>query len=405
MGRNEDTGEDTDAGARTGAGSVVRRTRRGPRRRVSHPRALTVGLALLLTQIGSLVAPAYACGCGAMVGEREQRIVVDGEESVVRWDGGREQIVMSLTVGGDAEKAAWVMPVPNRATVRLGDPELFTQVREAVEPVYRDRYYFWPREGDWPLDTNDGAGAPPGAAAPGDAGVGVVGRQRLGPFDVARLTATDPAALENWLEDNGFALPERLEAALTPYVEQRWEYVAVRLAPDADGGKPLTGTLDPLHLSFDSDTLVYPMRLSRLATTPQSLDLYVLADHRMEPRDAIGGAAPRVEFAGRVPRGSGALAEFAEGTPFLTAISQSFPEPGRISGDHELRRAATDAEYQQVFHVDRLRRVGGIPAWFLTVAGAAALVVAGAVVAVRRARARRGALAGEPAPDYLRRNS
>jgi hypothetical protein len=369
----------------------------------SRARILAVVLALLGIQLGSLlIAPAYACGCGAMLPDAQRRVSVDREESVVRWDGRREQIVMSLTVGGDAERAAWIMPVPNRATVRLGDPELFDEVREATAPVYRDRYYFWPRNGDWPLvEGDDTAGAPmPGDAA--GAGVGVVGRQRLGAFDVARLTATDPAALEDWLRDNGFTFPARLRQALEPYVEQRWEYVAIRLAPDADG-MALAGTLDPIHLSFAADAPVYPMRLSRLAAQPQSLGLYVLADHRMEPRDTIGGAPPRVTYAGRVAKESGALAELAEGTPFLTALTQEFPVPSRISGDHRLGRAASDATFQEVVYTDRLRTVAGIPAWLLTVGG---LVAAAVALVVRRRsvrrRSRRAALAGGSSPDYLR---
>ncbi|MFJ8080878.1 DUF2330 domain-containing protein [Streptomyces sp. NPDC096205] len=374
-----------------------------------HLRVLTVLLALLGVQLGTqLVAPAYACGCGAMLPDARQRVQVDREESVVRWDGGREQIVMRLTVGGDARRAAWIMPVPHRATVRLGDPGVFDELASATAPVHRDRHYFWPRDGDWPFDSTDGdtAGAPPraDAAAPG---VGVVGRQRLGPFDVARLTATDPDALEGWLRDNGFTFPERLRVALRPYVELGWEYVAIRLAPDATqtpSGSPspspspsyglpsggvLAGALDPLHLSFAAEEPVYPMRLSRLAATPQSLGLYVLADHRMEPRSRIGGERPEVTFAGRLTTaGSGPLARLAQGTPYLTAITQEFPEPSRISGDHELTRAATDTPYQQVIHDGRLLMVGGVPAWLLTVGGGLVLAT-GAAVVVFRTRGRR----------------
>jgi hypothetical protein len=349
-------------------------------------RVLPVVLALLALQLGSLVAPAWACGCGAMVPDEEQQVSVGREESVVRWDGLREQIVMRLTVDGDAERAAWIMPVPHRATVRLGDPELFDELHSVTAPVHRDRYHFWPQDGDWPLVTDgDGAGAPPpgaGAAPP----VGVVDRQRLGPFDVARLTATDPGALDGWLDANGFTLPPRLEGALRPYVQKRWEYVAVKLAPQ-NAGEPLTGALDPIHLTFRADEPVYPMRLSRLARTPQSLGLYVLAAHRMEPVSRIGGERPRIGYAGRVTKQSGPLAELASGTPFLTAIGQEFPFPAEISGDHVLRRAASDGAFQQVVYEDRLRKVAGVPAWLLTVTGGLALVVAAvALIAVRRSR-------------------
>ncbi|MEW2624568.1 DUF2330 domain-containing protein [Streptomyces sp. NPDC048106] len=347
-------------------------------------RILTVVLTLLGIQLGWLIAPAWACGCGAMVVDPAQRIAVSSEQSVLRWDGRQEQIVMRLTVTGDARHAAWIMPVPHRATVRLADPAVFDQLAAAVAPVHRTRHHFWPRHGDWPFDDHaDGAAAAP---APADGAVGVVGRQRLGPFDVARLTATDPAALDGWLRANGFTLPARLKTALAPYVAEHWEYVAVRLAPDT-AGTALRGALDPLHLTFAADHAVYPMRLSRLATTPQSLGLYILAAHRMRPRTAIGGPPPRTVFAGRLTDPGAALGALARGTPYLTALTQEFPRPARIRGDHELRRAATDAPVRQVTYDDELDRIAGVPAWLLTVGGLAALLAAAvAVIAVRRAR-------------------
>ncbi|WP_406367615.1 DUF2330 domain-containing protein [Streptomyces sp. NBC_00645] len=340
-----------------------------------------------MLQLGSLVAPAYACGCGAMVPEARRHVGVGRELSAVRWDGREEQIVMSLTVTGDAREAAWIMPVPHRTTVELGSSALFDQLTAATAPEHRTRHHFWPHDGDWPFthDTDTAAAPRAGATAPS---VDVVGRERLGPFDVARLTATDSGALGDWLADNGFRLPSRLDRALRPYVDLGWEYVAIRLAPEKSG-TPLGGTLDPLHLTFASDELIYPMRLSRLAQTPQSLGLYVLAAHRMEPRTAIGGDRPEVVYAGRVEAASDPLARFTEGgTDYLTAIDQEFPRPSLISGDHHLRRTATDAAHRRVIHEDRLLRVGGTPVWLLT-AGGALLLTAVVVGAFVRARGRR----------------
>ncbi|MGW6710443.1 DUF2330 domain-containing protein [Streptomyces sp. NPDC054956] len=347
------------------------------RERLGGPRAGVLVGALLATQLGSLISPAYACGCGAMVPDGTSRIGVSRETSVVRWDGRTEQVAMRFEVNGDAKRAAWIMPVPGRATVRLGDATLIPQLVDLTGPEYRTRSYFWPRRGDWPLDSGraDTAGAvPPGS---GEARVGVVGRERLGDFDVARLTATDPDALGDWLDSNGFRLPDGLTAELKPYDDQRWEYVAVRLVPREPGG-PLRGTLDPLLIRFESDTLVYPMRLSRLAKSAQSLGLYVLADHRMEPASPIGGSEPEVTFAGRITP-TGPVAEFAGTAPvFLTAIDQSFPVPSRIDADHELRAAAADAAYRRIVYRDELATAGGVPVWMLTVAG----VLAAAVLAV-----------------------
>lgn len=349
-------------------------------------------IALLALQFGSLVAPAHACGCGAMIPDRNAQISVGRETSVVAWDGRTEQIVMRFTVGGNTPRAAWIMPVPSRAEVALGDAALFGELVRAAAPEHRERPYFWPRGGDWPFDDTDGAGA--GAPPPGGAGVDVVGRERLGDFDVARLTATDPAALSGWLEENGFDLPEGLDADLRPYVDRGWEYVAVRLAPRA-GGAVLRGALDPLHITFASDELVYPMRLSRRAATPQSLGLFVLAAHRMEPVSSIGGREPEVTFAGKVAP-TGAVGRLTGGTErFLTVLDQSFPDPGRIDGDHELRAAAHDTPFRRVVYEDELLTFAGIPVWLLTSGGAAALLAA---VAGWTLRTRRGRAAAPPAP-------
>jgi hypothetical protein len=53
----------------------------------------------------------------------------------------------------------------------------------------------WPESSSGGLET---AGARPGS------GVVVLGRQRIGPFDVTRLRADDPAGLARWLSDNDF---------------------------------------------------------------------------------------------------------------------------------------------------------------------------------------------------------
>ncbi|KIF04391.1 hypothetical protein PL81_18975, partial [Streptomyces sp. RSD-27] len=127
-------------------------------------RIVALLLALLAVQTASLIGPAYACGCGAMVPDEGSRIGVDRESSVVRWDGRTEEIAMRFTVGGDARRAAWIMPVPGRATVRLGNPGLFPELSALTRPERRTRTHFWPRGRDWPFSfglTGGAAAAPP----------------------------------------------------------------------------------------------------------------------------------------------------------------------------------------------------------------------------------------------------
>jgi len=167
-------------------------------------------------------------------------------------------------------------------------------------------------------------------------------------------------------------------------VADRWEIVAIQLAP-ADQGAPLTGGLQPLRLSFRSDTVVYPMRLSRSATMPQYVDLYVLADHRMDPTAVpVAGYKPTLEFAGHIgPDVAPPLAPYVGDGAFLTGWSDHIYDPAYIDGDYVFERAASDTPYQQVIY--RTRNHGDITGLILIAALGSAVVVI-VVVLARRAR-------------------
>jgi hypothetical protein len=331
--------------------------------------------------VPNVAAPAWACGCGAYIPDRAGASVVD-ERAMVAWDGETQDILMSFNVSGSSDTAAWVMPVPSAAQVSLGDTEVFEELGRLTAPrvEYRDS---WSPTFTWLLpgaaSSLETAGAPGGA-------VDVLGRQRIGPFDVTRLAANDPAALATWLADKGFPRPDGLDANLAPYIADHWEIVAIQLAP-AQAGESLTGGLQPLRLSFASDKLVYPMRLSRSATTPQTVDLYVLADHRMDPESVpVAGQQPSLEFAGHVERTdlSPALAAYVGEGAFLTQWKNYIHEPELIDGDYVFGPAASDTPFQHVIY--RTRDRGDITGLVILAVLTSCVVVLIVVVARRRHR-------------------
>jgi hypothetical protein len=329
--------------------------------------------------VSSVAAPAWACGCGAYIPDRAGASVVD-ERAMVAWDGKTQDILMSFNVSGSSDKAAWVMPVPSAAKVSLGDTEVFEELGRLTAPRVEYRDSWWPTF-TWLLT---GAASPSETAgAPGGA-VDVLGRQRIGPFDVTRLAANDPTALTTWLADKGFPRPDGLDANLAPYIANHWEIVAIQLAP-AQAGESLTGDLQPLRLSFTSDKLIYPMRLSRSATTPQTVDLYVLADHRMDPESVpAAGQKPSLEFAGHVERAdlSPALAAYIGDGAFLTHWNHYIHKPELIDGDYVFEPAASDTPFQHVIY--RTRDHGDITGLILLAVLASCVVVLIVVLARRR---------------------
>jgi hypothetical protein len=343
-------------------------------------RAFSAVLALLLAgSLTSLAGPAWACGCGAYIPDRPGAGVVD-ERALIAWDGRTEDILMSFGVRGSSERAAWVMPVPSAARVTLGENAVFDDLAAVTAPrvEYHDSWwptFSWLTQGGAALD---GVGArPPG-------GVAVLATQRIGPFDVTRLAGDDPAALAGWLGANGFPQPPGLNDNLAPYLQRGWEIVAIQLAPDGTGA--LTGALQPLRLSFASERVVYPMRLSRAASAPQSVHLAVLAEHRMDPSTVpVPGATPILRYAGHLDEGTApaTLAPYLAAGTFLTSWTDYIGEPAQIENDYVFTRAAADTPHQQV--IRRTRERGDITGALL-LAAAIAAAAAAAVLALRRGR-------------------
>ena len=132
------------------------------------------------------------------------------------------------------------------------------------------------------------------------------------------------------------------------------------------------------------------MRLSRSATVPQTVDLYVLADHRMDPNAApVPGALPMLEYAGRVDERTSApaLAPFLARGTFLTRWSDFIAQPEKIDGDYVFAQSDTDADFQKVVYVTRQRGdVTGLLILGALGAGALTTTVLLVLLAIRRTR-------------------
>ncbi|WUJ70745.1 DUF2330 domain-containing protein [Kribbella soli] len=328
--------------------------------------------------IAAGVTPAWACACGGYLPDAQSRARAYGENALVQHDGGTEKITLSMAINGISKKAAWIMPVPAAAKVELGDDQLFYRLDRLRRPkiVYKKTY--WPFRDLGIMDNSRGLA---GEAAPGS-GVNVRQQMVLGPFAVARLTGSTGTAVTDWLRTNGYVVPATLAANLTPYLTEKWEIVAVKLAPKRDG-ESLSGATPPLRLTFASERIVYPMRLSKGATTSQTVTVYVAAEHRVDATKLPDASVkPELLFAGRVE-------DDALTTPatFLTAYTATYSEPGRITDDFTFAPAATDAEYQRVEVVttnDGFWSTVGVLFGGLLLIGVVAAVIAR--VLVRRSR-------------------
>jgi hypothetical protein len=329
--------------------------------------------------VGVGVAPAWACACGGFLPDAESQARAYGENALVRFDAGEEEIVLSMAVQGQSKKAAWIMPVPAAAKVSLGEDDLFTRLQLMTRPetVYRKTYWPFRDLGLGSRGPGDSAGAAPGS------GVDVRQQMVLGPFEVVRLAGSTGASVTDWLGANGYVVPAGLAANLTPYLTEKWEIVAVKLAPKKAGGS-MSGATPPLRLTFASPRIVYPMRLSKGASTTQTVTVYVAAPYRVDASKLPDAdVKPELLFAGRVT----GYAELPAPASFVTAYSATYREPGRITDDFAFTQAATDDEFRRIRYVTENE---GRPVTLAIVLGVPLLIAGGFFVHRARAGRKRG---------------
>ncbi len=348
---------------------------------------VTVFLAAL-----ALVAPdpARACACGAFVGEESSTVQVEEEVAAIAWDGQTERMILSLAALSQANEAALLLPTPAPATVQLAEEGMFDELDDLTSPEVEVEYYWWPRDRDTSMD---------GGGAPG--GVSVLETVDLGPVEATVLDASNPDDLAQWLEEHDYVMDDSLAQAVRPYVTEGWYYVAVRLTAPGN----LTGTIPPLDISFESSSMVYPMRMSAAANNAQTVRTYVFAEQRMARADASAdGSRIETRYAG-VPDTSTVQSDtltelFADG-PYLTVVDQTFFNPStEIVSDFIFERSSNGGDVQEVTVVQELRTIAGFAAGpFLLVSGlAVAVVVTGFLVARRRRRRRLQVVPPVPAP-------
>jgi hypothetical protein len=221
----------------------------------------------------------------------------------------------------------------------------------------------------------------------------VESRQQIGPLDVVTLTSGDATALTQWLQRNGFAAEPAVATSAGPYTEMGWTFVAVGLRPDGLHAM-LDGALDPLQIHFATAQPVYPMRLSAMATEPETVHLFVLSEHRTELITADQGrsASCADQLAGR-DLGPALTKVVAGGPTYLTRFDGQL-DPTAISDDIHFRTAPSDDSLgvapetpaaDTSGHVTTSSNVG------LLVGIAAAIVAAGGLVWLAVSRRARGA--------------
>ena len=297
-------------------------------------------IAVLLLLSFTFILPDPTSADGAFFYGYYQDLIEPAQKAMIVYDGDIEDLIIQVKFEGKVRDFAWVVPTPNYPDVEEANRVLFVELSDLTRPPtdYGDIYY--------------GCGCVAGGdrLAPKEGGVDIWEEKQVGNYSVTILSADDPQALIKWLGNNGYVFPDTAQSIVEYYVENNWFFVAMKIDAstlEVDEEGRIYGAIEPVRLSFTSDTIIYPMKLSSLsaAKTKNEILLYIFADYRIHLSGASLEYAHCVEEK-ELDREYPTLAKIVDRKMFLSKL-RIFLSAEEMNDDLLLYSASNNKEYVQ----------------------------------------------------------
>ncbi|HSO39834.1 MAG TPA: DUF2330 domain-containing protein, partial [Labilithrix sp.] len=204
---------------------------------------------------------------------------------------------------GDPSEFAWVLPVRPGTTVEISHDEWIaaldaTTQPTIIQPQSQPLGGFGGGFGDDSYGGGGGCacGAMSSASALDSASAGpqnvdggaappppvqVVRQEVVGPYETVIVRSDKPKALEQWLQDHGYAVPDTMLPIITAYTALKLDFVALRLRPGQG-----VRSMRPVRIVSPGADPTLPLRMVAAGIGSHvGLTLYVLSEGRYRPQN------------------------------------------------------------------------------------------------------------------------
>jgi len=240
--------------------------------------AAALGAALSI--VPPLERDARACG-GCFHPPEESPTVVTDHRMILSVSKEQSTLYDQVKYQGNPSSFAWVLPISGTVDVGLSADVVFQQLDQITRTTIISPPQNCPPRPN--CQTRNGAlgASAPAAADAGSSGVQVTKQEVVGPYLTVQLKATDPNALQSWLQQNGFAVPADVQPVVNQYVAERFDFLALKLIP----GKGVQD-MRPVRVTTRGASAVLPLRMVAAGTgATVGISLWVIAEGRYEAQN------------------------------------------------------------------------------------------------------------------------
>ena len=254
------------------------------RTRLAFGAAAVVASAVALT-------PNTADACGGCFVPATENTVVTGHRMAMSISTTQSVLWDQIQYAGNPEDFSWVLPIKPGGRVEVSTDAWFETLEAATTVTVQA-----PPEGcgssggsGFGCGSADSVGAAPNAyGGYADDGVQVVHKGTVGPYETVTLSATDPSALNDWLEGHGYSVPDDIQPTIDAYVDENFDFIALKLQPGQG-----VQQMRPVRVISPGAVYSLPLRMVAAGTgSNTSVILYLISEGRLQTANFDNGYVP-----------------------------------------------------------------------------------------------------------------
>ena len=237
--------------------------------------------------IGAAIAasPLIMSFCGFYVSKADGTLKNKTSQVILVRDGNKTVITMYNDFKGDTKDFAMVVPVPvvlRKDDIKVVDQSIFQKLNDYSAPRLVE---YWDEnpcneyeklEDKAPM-ANKSLSEVLVTSAYGlkRSSVKIEAQYLIGEYDILILSAKESNGLKNWLNENGYKIPDGAEEVLEPYIKSNMKFFVVKVN-EKEKKKLNNNFLRPIQINFNSPKFMLPIRLG-MANADGDQDLIVYA--------------------------------------------------------------------------------------------------------------------------------
>ncbi len=238
--------------------------------------------------IGAVIAvsPVLYSFCGFYVSKADGTLKNKTSQVILVRDGNKNVITMYNDFKGDTKDFAMVVPVPvvlRKDDIKVVDQSIFQRLNDYSAPrlvEYWDQNPCYGYEKEDMIQRKSVSASMAEVTVAGGlrgkvAGVKIEAKYLIGEYDILILSAKESSGLKDWLNENGYKIPEGAEEVLDPYIKSNLKFFVVKVN-EKEKQKLNNNFLRPIQISFNSPKFMLPIRLG-MANADGDQDLIVYA--------------------------------------------------------------------------------------------------------------------------------